>query len=438
MRIYKRHYTYALLVGLFLFLSVGHLAYAATNLPNNDPKDGEVQSEDVSTEKKEDVSTKKKENKIFGVISCGFEEGVDRCTFCHLLALFNKFISLLIFFAGIVFVIKILWVGFNLLNPFSESVTKQTELRGTLANSIIGFVLLICSWVIVNLIFNILTPITQDSDQKWYQPLTQRQCDDIIRDNKRIYTKSSINIDKWCKDNEMRGNISSGNCEELEDSRKSLNECVEEWADKCKVGEAETPNDSCSDKKEEFKKELTEAVTSCFMIQKKYFVTVNKLDETTKEKLFDICYDFAVKYIPVTSYLSGIEVLDITYGSCQDHLDGDYCDFYNPMEKQCEEAYLCPRNGSYKEVYILNKNLENSGCTNVKNIKPTSVHNLTNIIFDEYLKAIEHREATCKRAATELEAYYGKNPPNSTPQYEGVKATMSAIMSMMDSNCLTK
>ncbi|MEX0931286.1 MAG: pilin [Candidatus Paceibacterota bacterium] len=97
-----------------------------------------------------------------GLIPCGFDEnkdgvvsGNERCSFNDLLRLANRLIDFAILISVPIFILLFMYAGFLYITA-SGNPGKIQDAHGLFVKGIIGFVIIISAWLIVNLIVSAL------------------------------------------------------------------------------------------------------------------------------------------------------------------------------------------------------------------------------------------------------------------------------------------
>ncbi|MBI2013430.1 MAG: hypothetical protein HYS87_01230 [Candidatus Colwellbacteria bacterium] len=85
--------------------------------------------------------------------------GLEKCTTEHLFELFYNIFNFGIFLAGVIVVLMVIWSGFQFMlaqgNPY-----KLEKAGKSVFNAIVGFVIVLSAWLIVNTIVTVFTDCT--------------------------------------------------------------------------------------------------------------------------------------------------------------------------------------------------------------------------------------------------------------------------------------
>ena len=89
------------------------------------------------------------------------------CHFDNLVAMINSIINWIISIAGVIFTISCIYGGFLYMTS-GENPGNKTKATGILTNTLLGFVIILISWLIVYTILNVLVdPGQQNSVMKF-------------------------------------------------------------------------------------------------------------------------------------------------------------------------------------------------------------------------------------------------------------------------------
>lgn len=96
-----------------------------------------------------------------GLVRCGntVENGVftNKCDFGDFIGLINRIINWIISIAGVIFTIMAIYGGFLYMTSSGDS-GKKGKARDILLNTLLGFVIILCSWLIVYTLLKYLIP----------------------------------------------------------------------------------------------------------------------------------------------------------------------------------------------------------------------------------------------------------------------------------------
>jgi hypothetical protein len=105
-----------------------------------------------------------------GLIKCGIgsnviSDGIEGggCDFTDLIALINDIITWIINIASVIFAISFIYAGFLYLTAGEKPANKE-KAKSMLLSTLVGFVIILVSWLIVYTILNILVPAGTGSD----------------------------------------------------------------------------------------------------------------------------------------------------------------------------------------------------------------------------------------------------------------------------------
>jgi len=90
-----------------------------------------------------------------GLVPCG-GEGEEECTLCHLWELASRVINFISFNVAIPIAVLLFVVAGFLFLTSGGNQTRLTRAKGIFFNTLIGLVIIFCSWLIVDTIFKTL------------------------------------------------------------------------------------------------------------------------------------------------------------------------------------------------------------------------------------------------------------------------------------------
>ncbi len=104
-----------------------------------------------------------------GLVPCG-GPGEDPCTACHLLVLIQNVIEFVIKAAFIICICLIIYGGFRWLFSFGNDENIAAGQKAII-NALLGLMIVLAAWLIVNTIFWLLSPNIEGVDIKstWWQ-----------------------------------------------------------------------------------------------------------------------------------------------------------------------------------------------------------------------------------------------------------------------------
>lgn len=106
-----------------------------------------------------------------GLVPCGNDPKVDRatgeiingCTFADFITLINNIINWIISIAGVIFTLMAVYGGFLYMTS-GTSIGDKEKAKKILWNTILGFVIILISWLIVFTLLNMLVPKGEKSN----------------------------------------------------------------------------------------------------------------------------------------------------------------------------------------------------------------------------------------------------------------------------------
>ena len=102
-----------------------------------------------------------------GIVTCGTRENPAMCTTCDFLALIQNILTLIFKYSFVLGAIFIMIAGFNMM--FSQGNEGKIKLAWkTITNVIIGIVIILAAWLIVNTILYYFAPGSPDLQKNCY------------------------------------------------------------------------------------------------------------------------------------------------------------------------------------------------------------------------------------------------------------------------------